>query len=100
VIDKATEPETDAYSAFKDTDLAKKLKAAGVTRVLVGGLATNYCVLETVRDAIAHGFDTTVIADACMAVGDGPAIAMMNQGIALNEMQAMGANIAKAACRA
>jgi nicotinamidase/pyrazinamidase len=42
---------------------------------VIGGLTTEYCVLETVRDALARGFGTIVLADAIRAVerhpGDG-----------------------------
>ncbi len=44
-------------------------------RVVVGGLATDYCVLNTVRDAIDEGFEVVVLGDAVRAVdareGDG-----------------------------
>jgi nicotinamidase/pyrazinamidase len=75
VISKATTPEADAYSAFQGTDLAQRLRALGVTRLLVGGLATDYCVLNTVLDARKEGFDVLLLADAIRAVdvkpGDG-----------------------------
>ncbi len=75
VISKATSPAADAYSGFDGTDLAERLNASGVKRVFVGGLATDYCVLATVRDALAAGFDVFVIEDAVRAVdvdpGDG-----------------------------
>jgi len=54
VISKATRPESDAYSAFQGTDLAQQLHDAGVTRVLIGGLATDYCVRATALDALAE----------------------------------------------
>jgi nicotinamidase/pyrazinamidase len=52
IISKATQPEADAYSAFQDTNLAALLRRHGVRRLLVGGLATDYCVLNTVCDAL------------------------------------------------
>ncbi len=68
-------PDADAYSGFEGTDLAERLAAAGVRRVFVGGLATDYCVLATVRDALAAGLDVVVLEDAVRAVdvepGDG-----------------------------
>lgn len=87
VIDKATAPDKDAYSGFAGTDLAERLHAAGVQRVFVGGLATDYCVLQTVLDALRDGFSVCVLRDAVRAVdvqeGDGAA--------ALRAMQAAGA---------
>jgi nicotinamidase/pyrazinamidase len=75
VIDKATRETADAYSAFSDTALAKDLRERGVTRVLVGGLATDYCVLNTVRDALKERFSVVLLTDAIQAVnvtpGDG-----------------------------
>jgi len=75
VVSKATTPEADAYSAFGGTDLAVWLHQAGVRRVVVGGLATDYCVVNTVLDARAAGFEVVVLADAIRAVdvqpGDG-----------------------------
>ena len=75
VIDKATTPAEDAYSAFNGTSLARELRARGVKRVHVGGLATDYCVLNTVRDARKEGFEVVLLTDAIRAVnvnaGDG-----------------------------
>lgn len=75
VISKATTAEADAYSAFQGTDLAQRLRTLGVRRLLVGGLATDYCVLNTVLDARKKGFDVLLLADAIRAVdvkpGDG-----------------------------
>jgi nicotinamidase/pyrazinamidase len=75
IIDKATRPEADAYSAFSGTALTGMLRERGVERVLIGGLATDYCVLNTVRDALKEGFRVLLLRDAIRAVnvqpGDG-----------------------------
>lgn len=75
VISKATREEPDAYSAFSGTGLADALRRRGVRRLLVGGLATDYCVLNTVRDALAEGFEVRLLTDAIRPVdvqpGDG-----------------------------
>ena len=75
VISKATTAAVDAYSAFSGTDLAAQLRARGVERVAVVGLATDYCVLNTVTDALEEGFTTLVVPEAMRAVdvqaGDG-----------------------------
>lgn len=75
IIDKATTAGTDAYSAFAGTDLAARLRRQTVRKLLVGGLATDYCVLNTVLDARAAGLETLLLDDAIRAVdvkpGDG-----------------------------
>ena len=75
IVHKGASPDKDAYSGFVDSDLEERLRAAGVTRLFVGGLATDYCVLNTVVDALACGFETLVLVDAMGAVevepGDG-----------------------------
>ena len=75
VISKADTVDMDAYSAFNGTGLAQLLREAGIVRVAVCGLATDYCVLNTVTDAIDEGFDTLIVPEAMRAVdvtpGDG-----------------------------
>ena len=70
-----TREDADAYSAFSGTDLAERLRSRGVKRLLVGGLATDYCVLNSVRDALKEGFGVLLLKDAIRAVnvnaGDG-----------------------------
>lgn len=84
IIDKATRRDREAYSTLEGTDLGPRLRAAGVDRLFIGGLATDYCVLSTVRDAARMGFAIIVLGDAIRAVdvepGDGArAIAEMRQ---------------------
>jgi len=75
VISKATLQDQEAYSSFHGTDLDSRLRAAGIRRLFLGGLTTDYCVLNTVRDARQLGYDVLVLADAIRAVnvlpGDG-----------------------------
>jgi nicotinamidase/pyrazinamidase len=68
VIDKGTHRETDGYSGFAATTLTEDLRAHGVRRVFVCGLATDYCVKATALDARAAGFETIVVEDASAAV--------------------------------
>lgn len=81
--------DKDCYSAFDETDLASRLKEQGVTEVWVGGLATDYCVKNTVLDALKEGFDVKAIENAMKAVelnpGDGAS--------AIEEMRRAGADI-------
>lgn len=93
VIAKATTPAKDAYSGFEGTDLGPRLHEQGVTRLFVGGLATDYCVLNTVRDALAEGFTVLLLTDAIRAVNVEP-----NDGAkAEAEMRRLGARPLSAA---
>ncbi|MGZ8563064.1 MAG: isochorismatase family protein [Candidatus Limnocylindria bacterium] len=90
----------DGYSGFTmrepisgvelPTELEVLLREHGVSRVVVSGLATDYCVRGTVLDACRLGFETTVVGEAIAAVdlapGDGER--------ALGEMVEAGARIA------
>lgn len=75
VISKATLQDQEAYSSFQGTDLGSRLRAAGIHRLFIGGLTTDYCVLNSVKDARRLGFEVFVLADAIRAVnvrpGDG-----------------------------
>jgi nicotinamidase/pyrazinamidase len=75
IVSKADTAAVDAYSAFGGTDLAGQLRARDIERVTVVGLATDYCVLNTVTDALEEGFDTLIVPEAMRAVdvepGDG-----------------------------
>src|ERR671929_1228428 len=81
--------DKDCYSAFDETDLASHLQEQNVEEVVVGGLATDYCVKNTVLDALKHGFKVKALENAMRAVelqpGDGDR--------AIDEMRAAGAEI-------
>ncbi len=68
IISKAIDPAKEAYSVFDGTNLADKLKEQGVSRVFVGGLATDYCVLNTVLDARKLGLSAVVLLDATKGI--------------------------------
>jgi nicotinamidase/pyrazinamidase len=83
VVRKGSSGE-DGYSGFTMRDpvtgatIATELAAilaCGIRRVVVCGLATDYCVAATAIDAIALGFETSLLRDAVRAVdlapGDG-----------------------------
>lgn len=86
VVNKATDREPDSYSGFDGTALADQLRAEGVERVFVLGLATDYCVKATALDAHAAGFDVYVLTDACRAVDNPPGTG----AAALAEMERAG----------
>lgn len=72
VISKATTPERECYSDFGTTNFEASLRATGVGRLFVGGLATDYCVLNTVKDALDLGFTTFLLRDAIRGVNVQP----------------------------
>ena len=81
--------DTDCYSAFDETDLAAQLRDQGVKELVVGGLATDYCVKETVLAGINEGFKVKALKNAMRPVevkpGDGER--------AIQEMRNAGAEI-------
>lgn len=90
IISKATRRDADAYSAFAGTELSSLLRRIACRRLFVCGLATDYCVRNTVGDALGHGLLTVLLQDAVRAVdlrpGDGAR--------AIAEMQQRGARLA------
>lgn len=88
IVSKA-ETFEDSYSCFQETELEAMLKEYGPERVVVVGLATDYCVKETVLDSCRAGFKTVVVEGAMQAVnvnpGDGAA--------AIEEMECAGADL-------
>lgn len=68
VIDKGTLRTDDTYSNFQGTDLAQRLRSLQVERIYVVGLATDYCVKNTVIDGVGEGFETYVITDCVKGV--------------------------------
>ncbi|MGH3006793.1 MAG: bifunctional nicotinamidase/pyrazinamidase [Gaiellaceae bacterium] len=90
VIDKGQDPASQGYSGFQDTRLGDLLRERAVDRLFVTGLATDYCVKNTVLDALELGFDVTVVEDAIRGVE-------VNTGDserALEEMRAAGSELA------
>jgi nicotinamidase/pyrazinamidase len=91
VITTGTSPDEDGYSGFDGRDergvaLVDLLKRAGVKRIFVGGLATDYCVKHTVLDGLKHGFKVVWLEDASRGVDVAPgdsaraARAMLSRG--------------------
>jgi nicotinamidase/pyrazinamidase len=92
VVSKATRPEADAYSGFQGTDLALRLRRDGCRRVVIGGLATEYCVRATALDALQLGFEVVVLEDAIRPVDVSPG----DGARALAELMARGVQVSRA----
>ena len=74
ILRKGTDPEVDSYSAFFDnerkhsTGLSGLLQEKKIKRVFLAGLALDFCVFYTAKDARELGFETFVILEATRAV--------------------------------
>ncbi len=68
IISKGTSRDFDAYSGFQGTPLADLLRERGVRRVFIGGVATDYCVKNTVIGALNHDFLAFLLTDAIKGV--------------------------------
>ncbi len=74
VLRKGSNPAIDSYSAFFENDrrtstgLGAFLRARDVGRVVLTGLATDFCVLYSALDAVTEGFHVTVIEDAVRGI--------------------------------
>ncbi|WP_264047870.1 bifunctional nicotinamidase/pyrazinamidase [Methylobacterium flocculans] len=74
VIRKGHHRHVDSYSAFLEADrrtptgLAGYLRERGFTRVVLCGLATDYCVAWSALDARAAGFEAVVVEDAVRGI--------------------------------
>ena len=70
IIEELTPHETDhmvmkkAYGAFFQTPLDRILRNLGIKILVMTGVATNYCVETTSREAVAYGYDVIMVNDA------------------------------------
>ena len=92
IVSKGTATDVDSYSGFDAVDengtrLAALLRAGGIEKIYVGGLATDYCVKQTVLDGLKLGFDVVVLRDAIRGVDLSPGDSTRS----LQEMQRAGA---------
>lgn len=95
---KASSPDKDDYSEFAGEDnrgrrLDDVLKSRGVKHLYVVGLATDYCVLETVLDGLRYGYDVYAVTDAMRAVNVNPS----DGEEALQKMASSGAHLVTSA---
>jgi len=94
VVKKGKNPNYDSYSGFQDdggekTELASLLRKNGIKRLVVYGLATDYCVKATAMDAVDEGFKVAVIESLCKGVSPDTA------SEALQEMKSKGITVLK-----
>jgi nicotinamidase/pyrazinamidase len=94
IIRKGFRPEIDSYSTFFENDrvtptgLAGYLRERGIGRITLTGIATDFCVAYSALDARKHGFEVTVLLEACRAIDLDGSLANM-----IGEMKAAGAKI-------
>jgi nicotinamidase/pyrazinamidase len=86
---KASHHDKDAYSGFDGTELASILREKGIARVVVCGIATDYCVKATAHDALKEGFEVVVLEDAVRGVEVNPGDSQR----ALEELRKAGAQV-------
>ena len=97
VIRKGFRPSIDSYSAFFENDrktptgLAGYLRERGFRRVVLTGLATDYCVAYSAIDAAQLGFASVVLLEACRAIDLGGSLAT-----AMDAMQKAGVTLVPA----
>jgi nicotinamidase/pyrazinamidase len=89
VVDKGQDRNTQGYSAFQGTGLAQTLRDRGVHHLYVTGLATDYCVKNSVLDALREEFDVTVLEDAIRGIDVKPG----DSERALEDMKNAGADV-------
>ena len=89
IVSKATKLEKDAYSTFEGTELDPLLHSLGVHRIIIGGLATDYCILNSVKDAVRLNYRVIVLGDAVRAINVHPE----DGTLAMEEMVRLGADI-------
>ena len=94
IVSKGMAADADSYSGFDAVDsagvgLADGLRVEGVTRIWVGGLATDYCVKQTVLDGRKLGFDVVLLKDAIRGVDLAPG----DSARAVQEMLDAGARV-------
>ena len=88
VLRKGFRAAIDSYSALFENDKATPtgldgyLRARGVTGLTLVGLAADYCVAFSALDAVAQGFDVTVLQDACRAIDLDGSLARQQQAMA------------------
>lgn len=93
-VETGTNPKFDSYSGFLDdggnkTDLDRLLRRDGIRKLIIYGLATDYCVKATVFHAVEHGYQVELLADLCRGLSP------ETSDSAIREMESKGVTISK-----
>lgn len=77
IISKGAQKDREQYSTLGARDSegnteSDMMKKHGIRRAFVAGLATDYCVLNSVKDILAEGYEVYVLTDAIRAVNVNP----------------------------
>jgi nicotinamidase/pyrazinamidase len=89
IVDKPDCRDKETYSAFGGTSLDEALRSQGIDHLWVGGLATEYCVMKTVLDALQLRYRVTLLSEAIRSVdirsldGEKAIEQMVSQGVML-----------------
>jgi nicotinamidase/pyrazinamidase len=91
-VRKGADPQFDSYSGFADdggrkTELDNLLRLGGIKKLIIYGLATDYCVKATVLDALGAGYQVELVLNLCRGVSP------ETTKSAIQEMKAQGATI-------
>jgi nicotinamidase/pyrazinamidase len=91
VISKGKKLSDEHYSAFNgdDISLENQLEKAGIKKIYMAGLATDYCVKNTAIDAAKKGYKTYVFIDGCRAVNKKKG----DSGRAISKMRKFGVSV-------
>jgi len=97
IVRKGFRREIDSYSAFFENDrrtptgLGGYLRDRGFTRVILAGLAMDFCVRYSAEDARANGFDVIVVVDACRSIDTGGSLAAASRSFQSLDVRTMTA---------
>lgn len=94
IISVGIRPDEEGYSAFEGINedgesFEGTLRERGVLHLYIGGIATDYCVKETILDATRRGFKATLLVDAVKGVNLQPE----DSEQAIEQMKSAGADV-------
>jgi nicotinamidase/pyrazinamidase len=99
IIRKGFDPAIDSYSTFFENDrrtttgLHGWLRERGFRRVVLAGLATDFCVAWSAEDAVRLGYEVTVVLDACRGIGVPLGDGRTTMDAALDRLRALGVRL-------